>query len=214
MKGLLLKDFYNLKKNGVFLLITLICFGFVGAMSGMSADFVILWGMVASMQIITTFAFDEAVKWSSFGMTMPVMRKELVRSKFIVHWCLTIFGVGITLAATLLTGMCIRKLTAAMLQELLVTSWLGFWMILFLGSLSMLLLFQFSAERARLIAAFSFAMPIFICGVLINIFEVSMEGVSATIYVILLVGIPLIVLVWEFIMYRISCRIFARKDLA
>lgn len=220
MKGLLLKDFYNLKKNGIFMLITLICFGFFGAMGEMGASFVIMWGLIASMQIITTFTFDEAVKWNSFGMTMPVTRKELVGAKFIVHWCMTIFGIGVTLAATLLTSVCLQKLTGEMLRELLITSWLGFWMILFLGGISVLLLFRFSAERTRLITALVFAVPMAICIAVTNIFssaatfEMSVGDVSAAMYVVLLAGIPAVVLVWEFVMYRISCRVFAKKDLA
>lgn len=220
MKGLLLKDFYNLKKNGIFLLVMLICFGFVDALGGMGASLVIMWGLVASMQIVTTFTFDEAVKWNSFGMTMPVTRKELVGAKFIVQCCLTIFGVGVPLLAKLLTSACIQKLTEAMLQEILLVSWLGFWAIIFLGGLSVLLLFQFTAERARLIATLLFAVPVGASVALISFFSSAAlgktleNGFSAAMYVILLVGVPVAVLIWEFVMYQISCRVFAKKDLA
>ncbi|MGN1403645.1 MAG: ABC-2 transporter permease [Ruminococcus sp.] len=219
MKGLLLKDFYNLRKNGIFLLVTLICFGFVGALGGVGASFVIMWGLISSMQIVSTFTFDEAVKWNSFGMTMPVIRKELVGAKFIVQCCLTIFGVGVTLLVTLLTSACMQKLTGAMLQEILLLSWLGFWAIIFLGGLSVLLLFQFAAEHARVIASLVFAVPVGASFALMNYFspastQTSEAGFSAVMYVVLLAGIPAVVLVWEFVMYRISCRVFAKKDLA
>lgn len=220
MKGLLLKDFYNLRKNGIFLLVTLICFGFVGALVGVGASFVIMWGLIASMQIVSTFTFDEAVKWSSFGMTMPVSRKELVGAKFIVQCCLTIFGVGVTLLVTLLTSACMQKLTGAMLQEILLISWLGFWAIIFLGGLSVLLLFQFAAEHARLIASLVFAAPVGASVALMNFFSSATlnktleNGSSVAMYVVLLAGVPAVVLVWEFVMYRIACQVFAKKDLA
>ncbi len=95
MKGLIFKDLINLKTYvkslglvaSLFLIISIV---------NKSLSFFLGYIMMMSITVmIATFSYDEKVEWNHYAMTLPIERKDIVKSKYIL-------GFGIILPLTLL----------------------------------------------------------------------------------------------------------------
>lgn len=93
MTGLLLKDIYNLKQTlAIYLCIIIggICFGPI--LSATSADFVMSLGgyviMIGAIATVLTpiqaMGEDEKNKWDQYAVILPVSRREIVCSKYVL----------------------------------------------------------------------------------------------------------------------------------
>ena len=54
--------------------------------------YVITCCILCAMMVVTTFSFDENAKWEKYAMIMPISRKDLVLSKFVILLCFCLFG--------------------------------------------------------------------------------------------------------------------------
>ena len=92
MKGLLLKDFYTIWKAGRIFIILYI---FIAAVSGMNLQngwsYMGFWMVMMDAQTLSTFSYDHSCNWNRFALTMPVTRKDVVQSKFLLQ-LLIVFG--------------------------------------------------------------------------------------------------------------------------
>ena len=106
MKGLIIKDFLNLRNNIKTMLITILIY----LLFFISYDPSFLSGlliMIFCLQILSTFSYDEYANWDVFALSLPISRKELVLSKYIVF---AIFPIaGTILSEIIVTGICLVK---------------------------------------------------------------------------------------------------------
>lgn len=212
MKGLLLKDFYNLSRNIKFMLGMMVIFsvGLIAIdMEGVSS-LIVMWGVLSSMQVVTTFSFDEMTKWTTFAMTLPVTRRELVRSKFLMHLILSVCSVGITFFIGAIASVVQHTFTVTAMQELLVVAVAGLAVAIFTGGLSIPLLLKFGVERARIIAGLVFTVPMCVG---IGITTYLPTHILQNMQTIIPIGFLILAFIWEYAMYLISCQIFVKKDL-
>ena len=84
VKGLLLKDFLNLKKLGKQYL--MICLGMtVFSVITKNPSFITLYIILcSSMTLISSFAFDESVKFDLYQLSLPVSRQDIVKEKYLL----------------------------------------------------------------------------------------------------------------------------------
>ena len=138
MKGLLKKDLFVLKKQTWLFIVFLVAFSFNPAM----LPFVVIY---ASMFPYTAMAYDERCKWCDLADMMPYSPQDIVLSKYVLGWLLT---VAMALGAVLL-----QFIRGAFTGESL--QWEFVIISLFLGMLSMdvtqPLMFRFGVEKARLV---------------------------------------------------------------
>lgn len=88
MKGLMLKDLLNLKKQGLFFLLFIIFYGFF---SIIAKNYTLFGGIITLFGVmipITAISYDEKAKWDKYALTMPVSRNDIVLSKYIL--CLSL----------------------------------------------------------------------------------------------------------------------------
>lgn len=93
MKGLILKDFINLKKN---IKITAAAAAFYAIMSFTQGDpsfFSSLFTLFFAILILNTYSLDELAKWDGYACTLPVSREDIVKSKYGLVIMLASFGV-------------------------------------------------------------------------------------------------------------------------
>lgn len=76
------------------------------------------------------------------------------------------------------------------------------------GALSIPLVFKFGAEKGRILLIVSFAVPVGVCFGVYKLLEFS--GIAVTDGLILCT--PILVFIWCFIMYRISCSVFEKQE--
>ncbi len=108
MTGLILKDFYTMKKTLIYLGVVIL--GFTAFYTGLGdshfSDFFISI-MVVSI-ITSTLSYDEYYRWDRYAAILPVSRRQMVGAKYLLT--LVLFGVGgvlslgLTVAITSLQG--------------------------------------------------------------------------------------------------------------
>lgn len=209
MKSLVLKDLIMLKNYARTLLIMIIFFAIV---TFTNDDVSFLSGMIIlilAMVPITSFSYDQNSKWDLFSQTLPVSRKQLVCSKYILG--LIAIGSGTLLALLLnITMLSFKKLAINTSELVGVNMMIACVSILYL-SIIIPLVYQFGVERSRLISIAVLAVPslLFVGLTEIGVSFSFLDAMSLGV----LVGISSLITVCVlFISVSVSVHIYSRKD--
>ena len=221
MKGLLLKDFYTIWKAGR-IFITL--YIFIAAVSGMNLQngwsYMGFWMVMMDAQTLSTFSYDHSCNWNRFALTMPVTRKDVVQSKFLLQ-LLIVFGSMLAyLVLAALVSLVLRTFEVKAFCNMLLAAWLVFWVVLLMGSVSTLLLFRFPPEYVRLISILVYVIPacVFMGAGSIFVQEIAdnpavLPAAFSAMLLPAAIAIPILSLVVSGLCYFFSCRVFQKKDL-
>ena len=104
MKGLILKDFLNLKRHSKYYMI-LMAFYFILGIA--NEDFVMFGSMIivfSAILPITAISYDEKNNWDSYALTMPISRKDLIVSRYILGMIFLISSFFITVLLNVVLG--------------------------------------------------------------------------------------------------------------
>lgn len=100
MKGLLLKDFYLVRKHCLYFALFIILWPLM-MMIGMQPTFMVFSCLITSMLPTSLQAYDEKDKWIKYSDTLPYTRKQIVTVKYI--YSLIAIGILITICAVSMT---------------------------------------------------------------------------------------------------------------
>lgn len=214
MKGLLQKDIYNLLQQGKSMLYVFFSFTIVFIPQGKTNFFVPMWVMVCTMLVITAMSLDSAAKWNIYALTMPVTRKELVKSKYILAVLLALFGVissGFVLGISYLILKNVEWKEAVILLGIVLG--IGFLYLSFI----LPLLFKFGVEKARIFLMLGYLVPlIFGYGIvfLAKKFQITMpdERMLEELIIKGAIALPIIGIICLGISSSISIRIFQKTE--
>ncbi|MGM1049297.1 MAG: ABC-2 transporter permease [Bacillota bacterium] len=214
MKSLVLKDLFNIGHNAKSMFLMLLVFAFVLVPLAGLESYIIASGILCSMMIVTTFVFDDNSKWTKYAMIMPFSKKELVASKFIVLLIFSAIGVVVGLILGTIGGVITHKIAfnAESITTLLFMTLAGLVIAEIFGSMSIPLVFKFGAERGRMLLLVSFLVPAAICFGIYQVLVVLGVSLTDQLIFILICCSPLIALIWNYVMYRISYNIFSHQD--
>lgn len=96
MKGLILKDLLVLRKIAVLYLVIEGVLLAASLFNPAMQMFAILYFLILAMMLpITALAYDERAGWEKYALTMPVTRKKLVASKYLLG--LILLGISLVL---------------------------------------------------------------------------------------------------------------------
>jgi len=95
MKGLILKDLLNLRKQTRVILLFVGFYFVLGIINQNGDSFGGVVALLFAMMAVTALAYDEKAGWDKYALTMPVSRADLVVSKYVL-------GVMLSLVAFLL----------------------------------------------------------------------------------------------------------------
>jgi len=155
MKGLILKDLLNLKGTFKTLGVMMLFFTVVFIPAGNNFIFGIIIFMFA-MMVITTISYDDLARWDSYALTMPVTRKEIVLSKYLVLGILNIAGALLSLIVGFIGTMIMGR---SFSLEILAIIGVVFLIALIFGSVMLPLIYKFGAEKARLMLILCALIP-------------------------------------------------------
>ncbi len=216
MKGLILKDFINLKRNfkifGVLsLLYTLLAIT--------SKDTGFLSGVITMLFAILTlslYSYDDLAKWDIFALTMPITKEDMVRSKYIMLILLTLLGTAFSSIVSISINIVIKKVD---FLDPVSNSLIGAFVVIVLYSILLPFIIKFGVEKARLILFITMFIPFVIASIINAIVKEGISDISGGLvkvfdfisryYFILL---PLTALAILYVSYRISVRIYRRKE--
>lgn len=209
MKGLIIKDFLVLKKTGrVFLMLI----GLYLVMTiFMNTDMGPLMIFICGMLSISSFAYDEQAKWDGYALTMPISKRDLVRSKYVLAIILSFIGAvaGVVLSAA-------SNLDAPFIDwsGILIASGIALCASYLFNSMALPLLYKFGAEKSRVILLACYAVPLIGASLVMNELEKS-SGTLLRIQSLLNLGailLPFVTIAVLFVSYLISLRIYEKKD--
>lgn len=145
MKGLIKKDLYLIKGNLKTLIVIFAVFILMSFQNGMDLSF--LPALISVMTFITTFSYDEYNKWDAYAITMPIGKKNIVRSKYLASLILVFITTLITLGASLIIGHINNNLD---IEETISIVSGSIFAVVILLSIMFPLIFKFGIEKSRI----------------------------------------------------------------
>ncbi|MTL38121.1 ABC-2 transporter permease, partial [Turicibacter sanguinis] len=212
-KGLILKDLLNLRKN--LKTIIIMCLFYTLLFSTLNPTF--LSGMITilfAMQILTTFSYDDYSKWNMYALSLPITKKQLVLSKYILGISFIIFGGVFSFILTSLLSL----FKGSFILGDLVASIIGSTGIMILMILILLpLIFKYGVERSRIMLLAIFAIPTVLILIISKVLALtgipfpSEEQLNALLPVICIIA-TLILIAGSYVSYMTSVKIVTKKE--
>lgn len=210
MKGLILKDFYNLRKQAGTIFIILVMYIAVGLVNDNASIFIGLLMMIAAMLPLTALAYDERSGWDRLALTMPVTRRDVIAAKY----GLTIIVIG---CASLISLLPLAVLdTPEERKIVLVTVAMILAFCLFYTSLLLPIALKVGVEKARYGIFLVVLLPIII---VVVYSQINPQGLGGSVGKIteesLTMGVPValaVAIVCLLISYIISVKIYEQKE--
>lgn len=146
MKGLLLKDFYNMWKLCRIFLALVVIFLAVSVKGGDSSFLLFYPMLLCSMLSTSLLSYDEKFRWDRYCDTMPLSRRMVVSEKYILNLILT-GTVFIATALLRLIPLSLGRISAAEYSSMLIV----LIPVAFLApSLMLPVVFKLGMEKGRL----------------------------------------------------------------
>lgn len=205
MKGLILKDLLNLKSTFKMLGVMMLFFAVVFIPQGNSFIFGIIILMFA-MMVVTTISYDDLAKWDAYALTMPVTRKEMVLSKYLVMAILNTLGAVLSLIVGVVGSVIMGQ---SFDLEILAIIGAIYLIALIFGSVIIPLIYKFGTEKARLMLILCALLPTALM-LLAEQFNVPLPTTgNPWIYLILLIGFSVTGVILS---YLITLKIYSQKE--
>ena len=210
MKGLILKDLYNIGHNAKSLFFTLIFLSICLLPSSGGNGFAITTTIIFGMMTLTTFSLDERSKWAKYALIMPVTRKDYVKAKFVVNF---IFSLAGTVTGSIIGS--IGEIVKGTFDPvtLLACGGVGLCLGVFFGSLFIPLIIKWGTEQARMISVVAVAVPSLLIYGLYMLLKVVFGVVfTDSLVIALLIAVPVVVGLICYCSYLISVRLFKLQE--
>jgi hypothetical protein len=216
MKGLILKDFINLKKNNKIFAGLTVLYWIMALMSEDTNFFSSVLIVLVALLTLSLYSYDDLAKWDSYALTMPISRDNIVQGKYLMMLLLTVLGVVYSSVFTILVNIYQKKEGLFLGSG---SSLIGAAVVIIFYSITIPFITKLGVEKARLIFFAVYLIPfvaiigfnklsrqgnLVISGNLVQIGRIFFEYI----YIIL----PVITLSFLIISYIISMKIYRKKE--
>ena len=212
MKGLLLKELYQLKHSIKAQGFSLVLFVVLGLAMKSTVYVGMMVTVLITNMILLTVGYDEQASWKRYAMTMPLRRRDLVTVKYLLLYLLTICSV----VFTTLVGIPINILADISMLESFLTA-LGCAVFSLLStSANIMLCTKYGVEKARLITVLTYLVPFAVIWIIFMLVEkgiVNFAGISNAVWGVVLAAVVVGIFGLSVLFWHISCRIIEGQDL-
>ena len=217
MKGLIIKDLCVIK-NQMKTLLLVLAFFIIFSIINEDATFILfLVPFYMIMILITTFNYDEFNKWDSYCNSLPLNRKEIVKSKYILFNATSLIVLIVGILASFIIPNFIENTTFESLFASIIGVAFGICLVI---SLLIPFYYKFDANKGRIMLFLCIVILALIIGMItsLDIFNNielmhilnSLNNLSLGMITLLLIILTIIVMS---ISYYISVRIYKNKEL-
>lgn len=205
MMGLVWQELYTMRKTIRLYIVAIAVYMMIGWAADSLTMFFPFLVFFSGMLVITGFAYNEKNNWDLFANTMPVSRKQMVGS----HYILMILFIGVGFLADILLCIGTAMSLGTDLWELLAAQYAVFAVAIIYMLIFIPIIIKMGSERARIILVCLYVIPLlFVKGLYDMGFSMPTEE-----QLHLLLGIsPLLLAVGIWISFRISVSIYRKKD--
>ena len=209
MLGFIKKDLLMIKSNFKIIAILLIIYVIMGFMGEMDISFILPF--ISVMLMISTFSYDNYNNWDSYAITLPNGRKNSVKAKYITTIILILTVSIITTILSILISYYKLNIVDFKLTIFNMTSIVFGTMLVLMFMYPMI--YKLGVEKAR-IGIFIMVFGIIILGSIllqyININKILNSLSLLENYFLILIRLIIIILLY--ISYKISLRIYLKKE--
>lgn len=206
MKGLIIKDLLNLKKSLLTILAITVLYAIIGYTSNSMSMITAMIMIALSMMTITSIAYDDMAKWDTYALAMPIGRKKIVISKYVLSIILTLTG-GIL--STIITFV-LMKIKGVETSTLLLESYSILLIALIYSSFMLPLIFKFGVENSRIMLLAGMGLPV---GIGYILYQLGFRLPSEEVLLGILKLSPLILILILYTSFTISYEIYKKKEM-
>jgi len=206
MKGLLIKDFLNLKQQLKTLSVILIFFAFVSIQSNNPIYLVTMASILISMMSLTSMAYDDLAKWDVYVQTMPIKKEDIVKSKFILLLILT--TIPLLLSGSISYFLILPK-TDMQAKEFLIASFTIYLLINIFSAILITFVYRYGIEKSRVISILLFAIP---AGIIFLLNKMGLPLPTEDQVMLILKVLPVIGILIFTLCMKLSIKIYKSKD--
>lgn len=156
MKGLLIKDLLGLKGFGRISILLIAAYGVIAFATGNVGMLSSILLVFCAMLPMTATALDEQSKWNAYAQCMPVDRRQIVLSKYILAVIVAIGALVLSLLITLLTTL----RAPVDWPSTLLTNGAILCMLMIMNAVIQPAIYKFGVEKARLLIILVFAITV------------------------------------------------------
>ena len=216
MKGLLIKDYINIKSYLKLYLIMILIFS---AIALLNKEITMVYGInvfITLMLVTTSFSFDVTSKWDEFILTTPITKSDIVKGKYCLTLLVAIGSMILTLVIALVMNLTPVINPTVPIVEIFSALGVTFCITLIMMGLFTPFIFKFGPEKARLILFGGFALVCIVRIFLIPLMSsIPINKDIETILPFLTIGTILLITRLVFILsYRVSLKILETKELS
>ena len=216
MKGLIIKDLCVLKNQMKTLLLVLAFFVIFSIINEDATFILFLVPFYMIMILITTFNYDEFNKWDSYCNSLPLSRKEIVKSKYILFNATSLIVLILGIISSLIIPTFIENITFESLFASIIGVAFGICLVI---SLLIPFYYKFGSSKGRIMLFLCVVILALLIGTLtsldifnnielMNIIN-NLNNLSLGAFTLLLILITTIIMT---ISYLISVRIYYKKE--
>lgn len=152
MKGLLMKDLLNLKQTMRVWMLMLILFIVIGFAQQSPIYVGSMLTVMLLLLPVNALAYDENCKWDAYALTMPVMRRDLALSKYL----LVLLGAAVMAPLSAVCSLMMGTDVGETLSVIGLLLSVGLCMV----SIMLPLLFRFGVQKGRMIMIVLVLLPV------------------------------------------------------
>ena len=211
MLGLIKKDLLLLKSNLVYFFVIALIYSLLIVEGTFGISFILVLPIIAVIMFLSTFSYDDFNKWDAYAVTLPVLRKNIIKSKYIATLIIilasSLFGLLISLLISVLPN---QIFSLDIFIEEFLSAILG--AIIFI-SIMFPLIYKIGIEQAR-ISVFVVVVGLLIVfnflGGFIDFSRVldKLNSLNDVWFIV----IPIISMLFILVSYIITSRIYLKKE--
>lgn len=207
MKGLLLKDMRALKSTFTILAGFMLLYAVFGVVSDNSSMFTAVLAIIIMMLPANSISYDEFYHWDRYVLTMPVSRKMVVQSKYILCFLLVGF--------MLVTGTVFVMLLDGSAADALLSTMMVAAVSLMMATAALPCMLKWGAQRGRLVlcAVAGAAGAVMATGLMfLKDDTMTIGDAMVVLQDMILLGTLLLTVIVVVVSYFIALRLYERKE--
>ena len=216
MKGLIIKDLCVIKNQMKTLLLVLAFFVIFSIINEDATFILFLVPFYMIMILITTFNYDEFNKWDSYCNSLPLSRKEIVKSKYILFNATSLIVLILGIIASLIIPNFIENITFESIFASIIGVAFGICLVI---SLLIPFYYKFGSQKGRIMLFLCIVILALLIGAitsldifnnieLMNLIN-NLNNLSLGMFALLLIIVTVIIMT---ISYYISIKIYSNKE--
>ncbi|MGN0399132.1 MAG: ABC-2 transporter permease [Blautia sp.] len=215
MKGLIRKDFCQWENYiKQYLLMLIVFFGIGIALK--SPEYTAFMTLIIGLSLtMSGFSTDEYYHWDVYACALPIDRKEIVAAKYVTVLLLAVFLSAVSAILVAISAVILKK----PVWDYVPVAGIHLLLLPFISALVYPVIYKYGIEKARLIYVLFFLIPFLVVLVLQEIMEKrEMPKFIKTIVelpnrnLILILGAVTVVLLALVMSYRISLKVYEKKE--